>query len=231
MSDDDLFGYIPKTNDDDSEVLILLLLSILGEYYEKYSSKAPDYVINNIDKDIDNLKKELLDLFDERYNEYVDKVVEVNLDEYLIPITYTKLIEYDILSSEKVFRETVDSLLSQLRLDAKTKALVWIDTGKALSEFELESHFRKATLRLRNAGTYYTQMINNKIRRGVLDFVYEEATYDWVCYGHNPCAWCIEQSKMPPRPLDEIPYDHMYGYCGIVLHEGTYSKEYLDIRG
>lgn len=231
MSNDDLFGYMPKTNDDDSEVLILLLLSILQETYEKYSSKSPEHVISNIDKDIENLKKELLDLFDERYNEYVDKVVEVNLDEYLIPISHSKLIEYDIVTTEKVFRETVDSLLSQLRLDAKTKALVWIDTGKPLTDFELDTHFRKATLKLRNAGTYYTQMVNSKIRRGVLDFVYKEATYDWICYGHNPCAWCIEQSKMPPRPLDEIPFDHMYGYCGIALHEGTYSKEYLNIRG
>lgn len=230
-NENDLFGYIPKTNNNDSETLILLLLTILQEYYDKYSSKAPEYVINNIDKDIDNLKKELLDLFDEKYNEYVDKIVENNLDEYLIPITHSKLIEYDIVTTENVFRETVDSLLSQLRLDAKTKALVWIDTSKPITEFELDNHFKKATLKLRNAGTYYTQTTNSKIRRGVLDFVYKEATYDWVCLGHNPCSWCIEQSKMPPRILDEIPYDHLHGYCSIVLHEGTYSKEYLDIRG
>lgn len=231
MNEDDLFGYMPKTNDDDSEVLILLLLSVLQEYYDKYSSKAPEYVIENIEKDIDNLKNELLDLFYEHFNEYEDNIVETNLNEYLIPITHKNILDYDISVTEKIFRETIDSLISQLKLDAKIKALVWIDTNKPFTEFDLNSHFKKARLKLRNAGVYYTQTVSEKIRRSLLDFVYEEATYDWVCAGSRPCAWCIEQSKMPPRKLKDMPYDHVNGYCEIVVHDGKYSKEYLKIRG
>lgn len=228
---DDLFGYMPDMSDKDTEELILALLTILNGYYEEYSSKPPSYVIDNVDKDMDNLRNELKDYFDDRFNDYVTMKEDNELLAFMIPTTHRSILDYDISVTEQIFQDTLDSLLTQLRLDLKTKALVWIDTGLPVTEFNLDAHFKKATLKLRNAGTYYAQTITEKIKRNVLSFVYEEATYDWLCLGHNPCEWCIEQSKMPPRPLDEIPYDHLNGYCGLALHEGKYTKDYLDIRG
>lgn len=230
MRNDDLFGYIVATDDKDTEEFILALLAILGGYYDEYSSKPPSYVADNVDKDMDNLRKELLDYFDERLYDYITAKEDKELLAFMIPTKHREVLDYDISVTEQIFQDTVESLLSQLRLDLKTKALVWIDTNKPVTDFSLDAHFKKATLKLKNAGTYYTQTITQKIKRSMLDFVYEEATYDWLCLGHNPCEWCIEQSKMPPRPLDEIPFDHLNGYCGLALHEGKYTKKYLDVR-
>lgn len=231
MKNDDLFGYIVETDDEDTDKFVLALLAILMEYYNEYSSKPPEYVVEHIEKDMDNLKNELLDYFDENYNDYVTSKEEAELLSFMIPLEHREVLDYDISLAEQVFQETINSLLSQLRFDLKTKSLVWIDTGKPLTEWNLDAHFKKAVLKLKNAGVYYTQKVAATIKRSVLDFVYEEATYDWLCLGPAPCSWCIAQSKMPPRPLDEIPYDHLNGYCGLALHEGKYSERYLDIRG
>jgi len=230
MANDDLFGYIVATDDKDTEEFILALMAILMNYYDEYSSKPPSYVVDNIEKDIDNLKKELLDYFDERFNDYITSKEDKELLAFMIPTKHREILDYDLSLTEQIFQETVESLLSQLGLDLKTKALVWLDTNRPVTDFNLDAHFKKAALKLKNAGTYYTQTITQKIKRNVLDFVYEEATYDWLCLGPNPCSWCIEQSKMPPRPLDEIPFDHLNGYCGLALHEGKYTKKYLDVR-
>lgn len=228
---DDLFGYMPNTDDDDTDEFVMALLAILDNYYNEYSSKPPEYVLDNVDKDIDELEKELMYYFDENYKDYITSKEDMELLSFMIPTTHREVLEYDAAITEQVFQETVNSLLAQLRFDLKVKALVWIDTNKPVTEFDLDVHFKRATLKLRNAGEYYAQRIVDKIKRATLGFVYDDATYDWVCLGPRPCAWCIEQSKMPPRKLEDIPNDHPHGYCGLSLHDGKYSEEYLKIRG
>ena len=64
--------------------------------------------------------------------------------------------------------------------------------------------------------------------RRILRFVYGSDTlYRWLTMNDNRvCEWCRYQESLPPRPLDEIPYDHNHGRCELDPVDDSYSDEY-----
>ncbi len=202
------YSYTTLQDNDDDELTIAFLMTLLS-FYDKYMSKSPNYILSHIDKDIKKLQSNLLsDL--KKYDEktIIDKIRE--------KLDYYDEFDYDVTQTNDVTESTINAIIQQLHQDIITKALVWIDQGNELEEFDIKANYQRAVKRLRDTASYYNGMVRQKVERTMLQKIYgNQQLYYWRCYGRRPCAWCIEQSKMPPRPLNEIPFDHPNGECGL----------------
>lgn len=237
QTNDDYFKYIPKVDlsgiEDDDEIL-LALLYLMEEFYEKYSTKSPNYILSHIDKDAQKLEKNLLDKFAGRTDEYIERLEYAQLIKYDLTqdLQSKVMLEYDVATTLEVTRSTLKAIIQQFKQDVITKSLVWQDINNEIKEFNIRANYSRATKRIKDAVEYYKGISNQKIARAVQKFVFsDEVLYYWVCLGSNPCAWCIEQSKMSPRKLDEWEFDHINGHCALVPDREVFSDEYKDLVG
>jgi len=212
---------LPQYTESDDDEITILLLSVLSKFYDKYMSKSPKYVLKNIEKDCTGLERDLIEVINS--NDFLsaiflkvlerDKITEINdLNELDI--------EEEVKSTVNVVIATIIALVNQLKYDLIVKAQVWNDLNKVVTDFEIKANYLRAVKRLKDAGRYYNTMATQKVEREALKKVHgNKAQARWRCYGRNPCAWCREQEKMPPRPIDEWEYDHIGGYCGLEVVE------------
>lgn len=202
------YSYTTLQDNDDDELTIAFLMTLLS-FYDKYMSKSPKYILSHIDKDIKKLESNLLsDLKKYDIKSIIDKIKE--------KLEYYESIDYDVSSTNEVTESTIKAIIAQLHQDVITKALVWLDQGMDLEEFDIKANYQRAVKRLRDTASYYNSMVRQKVERNMLQKIHgNQQLYYWRCLGPRPCAWCIEQSKLPPRPLEEIPFDHINGYCGL----------------
>lgn len=237
QSNDDFFNQIPKGNIDgieDNDEILLALLYLLEEFYDKYYTKSPNYILKHIDDDIDKLKKNMFDKLDERKGSYIDDLEYAYLLKHNITqdLQAKVQLEYDVNITLEVTKSTLEAILEQLRQDVKTKALVWNDIGNQVNDFNIKANYTRASKRLTDAGNYYKNTVKQKIARAVQKFVYDKSVlYYWACLGTNPCSWCIAQSKSPPRKLEDWEYDHQNGHCALIPVEIAYSDEYKELIG
>ena len=212
-----VFDYVD--DDTDKQVLVLFFLYLLERLYQDYESKTPEYVLANFENDVDKLLQEFNTGFESLFNEYIDTLMNnnkanYNLSEFEeVPI----LDEYSLDTTRAVTLATFYALFDQLKCDAITKARVWMDSHVTNEGFNLVPNFNRAIKRVKDAFGYATTIAQQKIERNILSYVYGvDELYYWVCAGPNPCAWCLMQQSMPPRPLNEWEYDHIHGHCILV---------------
>lgn len=237
QSNEDLFPNIPRndlTGIDDNDEILLALLYLLEEFYEKYYTKSPNYILSHVDKDIEKLEKNIKDKLSARSDEYIEDL-EYN---HMLSFNITQdmqsevLLDYDVSITLEVTESTITAILEQLKQDIKTKALVWQDQGHNVDEFNIKANYNRASKRLKNAIEYYTNTSRQKVTRAVMKYVYaSETLYQWVCLGSNPCAWCIDNSKSAPRKLEDWELDHVNGRCALIPLNEKYSQEYKDLIG
>lgn len=237
QTSDDMFPHIPRgdlSGIDDNDEVLLALLYLLEEFYDKYYTKSPSYILSHIDKDIDKLEKNMSNRLSSRSGEYIEDLVYTSMLSYnLTQDMQSKVaLEYDIAITLEVAESTLTAILEQFRQDIKTKSLVWQDQGHKVDDFTIKANYNRATKRLTDAIHYYTNTARQKVTRAVQKFVYgNDMLYNWVCLGRNPCEWCIENSKSPPRKMDEWELDHINGHCALFPASEEYSDEYRKLMG
>ena len=149
-----------------------------------------------------------------------------------VPTNKHKLVnlKYDLKTTKQVMETTIKNIITSLRNEVKLNIQVVKDMGDEDS-FNLEPKLREAIKRVKNTVKYGTGMGFQKIRRSVYDFKYgKDATYKWVTQGDSQvCAWCRAEERKPPRLLDELPFDHMNGRCGIEPVSARATAEYNKI--
>lgn len=227
---DDEFTYTPNHDGNlDEKALAMLYFFGLYNLYSKYKDKTPEYILEKIDEDIEKLKSEARESLKNNLETFKNKIRKKQLEEFKLKPSLEKA-DLDIAPTHEVLVQTIVSTLDQLKADTKMKVYVWQDRNNDVADFNLNPNFKRTLSRYNTAFRYATNTVRQKSDRSIKSFVYKPQTkYLWVCFGRKPCAWCIDQSKEPPRLLEDIPYDHINGWCGVVPATEEYSEEYLSI--
>ena len=225
----ELFNYQEYDGDLDEKEYGLVMLMLLQDFTKKYSSKGYNYTEKHIDDDLVKLEEKLLQLNEKQFQKYEDAQRKNQLLSNDIPTNKQKQVElkYDLAITKKVAETTIKNAIQSLRNEIKLNIQVVKDQNNE-ELFNLEPKLKEMVQRVKRTVKYETGMIFQKIRRSAYDFRYgKDATYKWVTMGDDKvCFWCRQQEKMPPRPLDEIPFDHMNGRCGIEPVSARATAEY-----
>lgn len=228
----ELFNYNEYPNDLSEKEYALAILMILEDFTKKYSSKPHSYVEKHFDDDCKRLEEKLLQVNEKQFEKYENATRKNQLLAQDVPTNKHKLVnlQYDLKTTKQVMETTIRNIIASLRNEVKLNIQVVKDMGDEDS-FNLEPKLREAIKRVKNTVKYGTGMGFQKIRRSVYDFKYgKDATYKWVTQGDSQvCAWCRAEERKPPRLLDELPFDHMNGRCGIEPVSARATAEYNKI--
>lgn len=228
----DLFDYKEYDGDLSEKEYGLAIMMLLEDFTRKYSSKSYNYIEKYIDEDLVKLEERLLQLNEKQFEKYEDATRKNQLLSNDVPTNKQKQVnlKYDIATTKKVAETTIKNTIKSLRDEIKLNIQVVKDQNNE-ELFNLEPKLKDAIKRIKNTVKYETGMIFQKIRRSVYDFRYgKDATYRWVTQGDSQvCFWCRQQEKMPPRKLSDIPFDHMWGRCGIEPVSARATAEYNKI--
>ena len=228
----ELFDYKEYEGDLDEKEYGLAILMILQDFTKKYSSKPYGYVEKHFDKDCVQLERRLLQVNDKYFNKYENAQVKNQLLAQDIPSNKHKQVnlKYDLKITKQVMETTIKNIITNLRNEIKLNIQVVKDRGDE-ETFNLEPKLRETIKRVKNTVKYGTNMSFQKIRRSAYDFRYgSEATYRWVTKGDDKvCAWCRAEERKPARKLEDLPFDHMNGRCGIEPVSARATAEYNKI--
>lgn len=225
----DLFDYKEYEGDLDEKEYALAMLLLLQDFTKKYSSKGYNYIEKNFDNDCVKLEEKLLSVNEKYFSKYENATRKNLLIDNNVPSNKHKQInlKYDLKITKEVVEQTIKNIITTLRNEIKLNIQVVKDRGDEDS-FNLEPKLRETIKRIKNTVAYGTNMSFQKIRRSVYDFRYgEDALYRWVTMGDSQvCFWCSQQERLPPRKLEDIPFDHMHGRCGIEPANDRATAEY-----
>ena len=225
----DLFNYQEYDGDLDEKEYGLAILMLLQDFTKKYSSKGYNYTEKHIDDDLVKLEEKLLQLNEKQFEKYENATRKNQLLANDVPVGKQKQVElkYDLATTKKVAETTIKNAIQSLRNEIKLNIQVVKDQNNE-ELFNIEPKLKEMIQRVKRTVKYETGMVFQKIRRSAYDFRYGKgATYKWVTQGDDKvCFWCRQQEKMPPRPLDKIPFDHMNGRCGIEPSNARATAEY-----
>ena len=228
----DLFDYKEYDGDLDEKEYGLAIMMLLQDFTKKYSSKPYSYIEKHFDDDCKRLEEKLLQVNEKQFEKYENAMRRNQLLAQDVPTNKHKLVnlKYDLKITKQVMETTIKNIITSLRNEVKLNIQVVKDMGDEDS-FNLEPKLREAIKRVKNTVKYGTGMGFQKIRRSVYDFKYgKDATYRWVTQGDSQvCFWCRAEERKPPRPLDELPFDHMNGRCGIEPVSARATAEYNKI--
>lgn len=228
----DIFDYNEYEGDLDEKEYSLAILMILQDFTKKYNSKSYTYIEKHFDDDCKRLEEKLLQVNEKQFEKYANATRKNQLLAQDVPTNKHKLVnlQYDLKTTKQVMETTIKNIITNLRNEVKLNIQVVKDMGDEDS-FNLEHKLREAIKRVKNTVKYGTGMGFQKIRRSVYDFKYgKDATYKWVTQGDSQvCAWCRAEERKPPRLLDELPFDHMNGRCGIEPVSARATAEYNKI--
>jgi hypothetical protein len=217
-------------NIDDHSFAIALLYFII-DFNDTYSTKNLSYIQKHYQKDLDDLQEKLIKKNEEGLKNLFTSQSESTMKEYNIPESKFGKVDVKTTPDEVIAttNSTIQALINQMKDDIRTRLLVWEeDTGKDSKDFDINASINRAVRRLKDTISYGSNHIRQKAERGVQKFVYKpEALFSWVCLGPAPCAWCVAQSEMPPRKIDDWELDHVNGNCRLRnTGEYDFSKEY-----
>lgn len=228
----DLFDYKEYDGDLDEKEYGLAIMMLLQDFTKKYSSKPYSYIEKHFDDDCKRLEEKLLQANEKQFEKYENAMKRNQLLAQDVPTNKHKLVnlKYDLKITKQVMETTIKNIITSLRNEVKLNIQVVKDMSDEDS-FNLEPKLREAIKRVKNTVKYGTGMGFQKIRRSVYDFKYgKDATYKWVTQGDSQvCFWCRAEERKPPRPLDELPFDHMNGRCGIEPVSARATAEYNKI--
>ena len=228
----DLFDYKEYDGDLDEKEYGLAIMMLLQDFTKKYSSKPYSYIEKHFDDDCKRLEEKLLQANEKQFEKYENAMKRNQLLAQDVPTNKHKLVnlKYDLKITKQVMETTIKNIITNLRNEVKLNIQVVKDMSDEDS-FNLEPKLRETIRRVKNTVKYGTGMTFQKIRRSVYDFKYgKDATYRWVTQGDSQvCFWCRAEERKPPRPLDELPFDHMNGRCGIEPVSKRATAEYNKI--
>lgn len=217
-------------DDEKKKELIVLLLSILEEFYldvQYYS--AYDILTDEFETKIADLNSRLKDSLLYLLIHFITDVQTEYDVKYSIP---SNIVDSDV-NVEAVVDSGIDRVTDTLYSDLKDKATFYQKSAMTTGVFSLHSNFRRAIKNLSNIGLWNTHYIEKSIERDYLSFVYgQEALARWKVSGINTCPWCYEMEAMGEMPISWFPVDHVNGRCWLeIVNPNEYSDEYKEIRG
>lgn len=228
----DFYEYTPDTESPDELEFALAILILLAVLYNQYKNKSPDYVDKNFNKDVDKKLGQIEKKFDSYSNKLEKNWKTSTLEGFKITgklINKVKL-DYNIKSTMKMTKTSLNAIFNQLKNDVNTKVQVWKDANKATNDFSINANFRRAIKRTKEATQYYNKMVTQKITRSALKFVYgKDMLFYWSPAHINTCEWCISQESMPPRRLEDWEFDHIHGNCILEPGGEGYSEDYTTL--
>lgn len=225
-SDDDdplIVFSAPSQFDTDEQLVLIACLMLLEQRYRLLQSMSPSQIVDELEEIMDSLLSELDNMAYTQSEAHIRSYFESLLDDYSIPMGYVDM-DYSML---ELLEDDIDNLVSQLHGELKVKSKYFRD-NMTKDSFDVLPNFKRAVRKL--IDTVGSNLIHGKekSKRNVYEFVYgEDKLYRWLTANDDKvCSWCLSQQALPPRTLDEIPLDHMWGRCELEPIDYTYSDEY-----
>lgn len=218
---DPVFDYPAEGEDDREEVLFatLFLLGLAG-IYEKYKDKNANYVLKNVDKDLDTLLKEWethADKLDDLFSTQSSKtlldagILQDNLNKVKLPHTINEVVLEQ--------RTTLRGIIEELRSGLKAKAY-YLKSRVAEELYNPKSNFRRAVRRTRWTTQNGFRLTLEKSKRAAQIFLYGDPLAYWITKGDTRvCFHCLMLEGESPMPLSQMPYTplHLRCRCRVVL--------------
>lgn len=240
-TDEELLGWVDENfqsdtadvddkMDMDEQLMYIALFAILAKLYSDFEHKSVDYVLAKFpgavtkagEKLAKNSKTELTKIIEDHK---ITVLKDFNIHEKVIP--QVKL-DYNAKGTFETLNSSVTATINQLKDDVKTKALAVKEKMAEAKNFNLKSNFKRAAKRTKDFVKFNSQFAKQKITRSAQRMRYgAEMLYYWVVAFQNTCNWCFAQARLPPKRIDEWPYDHPNGHCTLVPESEESSKEYL----
>lgn len=214
----------PDYYESDEQLVLIACLMKLQEVFERMQSMTPQKVLDEVDDIIKTLDSDLkTTAIREVHNAVYDYFSEILMD-YGIP--QSGYVKQDT-SMDKIIKQSITNLCNQLRDELKLKSMHF-DEIESKGEFSILPNFKRAIQKLVDGVGVNLLYSKEKSERNILDFVYDDSTlWIWVTMMDGKvCAWCREQEAMPPRRLEDMPYDHNHGRCGKAPVNPQYSADY-----
>lgn len=201
----------PDYYDSDEQLVLIACLMLLEQRYRIMQSMTPQRVLDEIDDIAKSLKKELKTTAINRVHSNVYDYFSAKLLEFGIP--QSGYVEQDT-SMDDIIKQSIDSLVNQLRDELKVKTMFFID-NMSKGDFNILPNFKRAVQKLNDAVGVNLIYSKEKSLRNIEEFVYDEdVLWLWVTkMDSKVCEWCREQEMQPPRPLKDMPLDHPRGRC------------------
>ena len=214
----------PDYYDVDEQLVLIACLLLLQQRFQLLQSMSPERVLDEIDGIIKSFNIELNDTALNKLESHIYDTFISELDDWSIP--RTGYVEMDT-SISKVLTQSIKNMTSQLGEELRLKAL-YHSMGLTDDVFDVKPNFRRASQKIKDSVGDALIKGKEMSHRRILRFVYGSDTlYRWLTMNDNRvCEWCRYQESLPPRPLDEIPYDHNHGRCELDPVDDSYSDEY-----
>ena len=225
--DDEYLFYAPNYYDVDEQLVLVACLTKLREIYYVLKSMTPQKVVDEVDDIVNGLKSDLKTIAIKEVHDVVYDFFSDLLLKYNIP--QSGYIDQD-KSMDKVIKQSIDGLCNQLRDELKLKGLHFSNISSK-GEFSVLPNFERAVKKLIDGVGVNILYSKEKSERNVLDFVYDDSTlWVWVTrMDSKVCEWCREQEMMPPRKLEDMPYDHLHGRCHKSPVNPSYTVDYANL--
>lgn len=216
----------------------LLGVSILGlilTFYYKNKNKKPDFLLANLDKELDKLEKQLLKNYDKGLQDLYFHEKEKLLKPYgiLKPGTYKNIsFQKDILKEiTELNRDSIESAIIELKEELKIKIKYHNYNGFDPKTLDISSPVKETGKKIRNMVRFNHRRIQQKINRETVKFVHGDNILTFWVSAHNPttCGWCLYMESLPPRLVDEWPMDHPNGNCRVKPVDNNYTNRYLKL--
>lgn len=232
-----------ETDDKDEEIYALSFLGALSLLFTKYKSKGTDYAINNVEKDVSNLRNtltkgvdKLQNIFDKVASETMEKagILKDNLSKVDLGKTITTSINSakstakSIGSSIKsIFKNgnkiiangideqksTVKGITDELANNIKSKAH-FLKNRNAEQLFDVRSNFNRANKRLKQMAESGYNTTKHKATRHAQIFLYGDPLAYWITKGDkHVCIFCRALEDASPMPLSKMPYRPLHNGC------------------
>jgi hypothetical protein len=201
---------VDDTMDMDEQLMYIALLAILTKLYTDFEHKSVDYVLEKFpsavtkagEKIVTNSKTELTKIIEDHK---ITVLKDFNIHEKVIP--QVKL-DYNAKGTFDTLLSSVKATINQLKDDVKTKALAVKEKMAEAKDFNLKSNFKRAAKRTKNFVKFNAQFAKQKITRAAQKMRYGKSMlYYWVVAGRRTCQRCYALARLPPRTIDQWPYD------------------------
>lgn len=219
----DIFN-APDYYDTDEQLVLIACLLLLEQRYRLLQSMTPSRMVSEIDSIIASFKKELKKTAIDKLRDCTYDYFVTELNEWDIPVK--GYVSYDNFMND-ILTQSITNLTNQLGDELKLKAK-YHQKGLTDDILDVKPNFRRASNKLKDCLGDAILKNKEKNHRNILKFVYgTDKLYRWFTVNDSKvCDWCLYQQSLPPRPLDEIPYDHLHGRCELDPIDLTYSDEY-----
>lgn len=208
------FDY-PNNVDDKEELFYAsMFLILLAGLYTQYKGKSPEYILKHVDKDTEQLFKDLegkVDKLDDVFTNTTHKtLIDAGIPAENLPKARIKnTIKFGKLEQKSTIRGIVD----ELRNGLKSKAYFYKNRG--LTElYNIKSNFNQASKRLKTTVESGFRTTIEKAKREAQSFLYGDPMAYWTTMKDNRvCPYCQALERDSPMKLSQMPYCPLHNRC------------------